>query len=107
MNSACRIRRERADEKDPLRVIPDEMLEDALEKTILAARTDPELNGKLYLTEIFITMFGSLKHPKVREPKYKMSVIRRVHLIIAKRNYPLLVKTRYTTIWDVKECPVC
>lgn len=102
--SSKRLRRERAPEDHPLKLVPDEMLEEAVQKTILAAREDPCLSGKLYMTDIFCTLFGSVYDVRYRNIKMRLSVTRRIHNIMKVLPYPVIVRTRYTVIWDVNEC---
>ena len=87
------LRRERAKPGDPLRLIPDDVLYDAIERTIAVS------GGKLYLTDIFVTIFGSLRKTEYRNVSIRQSINRRAHIYL--KNYPKLVHTRYTVIWDV------
>ena len=87
------LRRERAKPGDPLRLIPDSVLHDAIERTIAVS------GGKLYLTDVFVTIFGSLRRTEYRNVSIRQSINRRAHIYLKK--YPKLLHTRYTVIWDV------
>jgi len=89
-----------ADQPDhPMNVIDNETLNAAITTAIALARENN--GGKFYLTDAFIVLFGSLHVHKYRDVTLRTSVKRRIYNYMAKTNYPVVVRTRYTVIWDV------
>jgi hypothetical protein len=93
---------ERCDETHPLVAVEDERIENAVNKSIKHAQEDPHLKGKLYIQDILVTLFGSKNNKDLRNPRTRLSVKRRIYVVMDKFDYPVILRTQNTVIWDVR-----
>lgn len=93
---------EQCDDTHPLVAVDDARIESAITESIQNAQTDPCLKGKLYIQDILVTLFGSKNNKDLRDPRTKLSVKRRIYVIMDKFDYPVILRTQNTVIWDVR-----